>query len=266
MPEIDVPIKPHWVVTDTTDATGDWTPRRPDWGDAVVSQKISGASQHLSADDLETLTDVVTSLKDLKLTPDVRTTLTTPVPFGLWQANPKCDFSGIPTAGSFQGASRPEWMRRADPPPPANAPVYSMTAGEAIFKSICFNCHGLKADSNGLLADEIALMTGGDARVANFRDGFFGPVATPGTNRARVFGPAASAAGLTADDLGARYMAWMALGGTNKNLPGALLQLVSNVPVFGAHRNHIAQGGNPNMLQLGFQLCSGILTSTQNVL
>src|SRR5262249_20804564 len=134
-----------------------------------------------------------------------------------------------------------------------------------VFKSICFNCHGLKADSNGLLADEIALMTGGDARVADFRDGLIGPVAMPGVNRMRVFGDAASAAGLTADDVAARYVAWMALGGTGKHLPGALLNLVSNVPVFGTHRRHIDEIGNPNMLQLGFQLCQGFLTSTQNV-
>jgi mono/diheme cytochrome c family protein len=266
MPSIvGVPIKPHWVVTDTTDAPGDWLPRRPDWSDAVIMQKVSGASPTLGPSDLETLTDVVSSLKDLKLTQDVRTALTTSVPYGLWTVKPGCDFTGIPTAGSFQGANRPDWMQRLDTPPPDSAPVYMMTAGEAIFKSVCFNCHGLKADSNGLLADEIALMTGGDARVANFRDGILGPLATPGVNRMKVFGDAASSIGLTADDAAARYMAWMALGGTNRNLPRALLQLVSNVPVFGNHRNHIDAGGNPNMLQLGFQLCEGIMTSTQNV-
>jgi mono/diheme cytochrome c family protein len=263
MPDLGVPIKPHWVVTDTTDAPGDWAPRRPDWSDAVASQKLSGVSPFLSPDDIENLTDVVTALKDLQLTPDVRTALTTAVPFGLWGEKPGCDFTGIPTADSFQGANRPAWMQHTNPP--AGAHVYQMTPGESIFKGICYNCHGLHADSNGLLADEIALMTGGDARVANFRDGLFGPLVTPGANRMRVFGDAAQAAGLTADDFAARYMSWMALGGTTKNLPSALLQLVSNVPVFGVHRGHIEQGGNPNMLQLGFQLCSGILTATQNV-
>jgi mono/diheme cytochrome c family protein len=265
MPSVGVPIRPHWVVTDTTDAPGDWSPRRPDWADSTISQKVSNTATFLGPADVETLTDVVTALGALKVTPDVRTALEARVPFGLWQVqgHPTCDFTGIPTAGSLQGADRPDWMQVVNPP--ANAPVYSMSAGEAIFKSICYNCHGLKADSNGLLADEIALMTGGDARVANFRDGILGPLATPGLNRMKVFGDAASAAGLTADDVAARYVAWMALGGTSKNLPGALLNLVSNVPVFGTHRTHIDPSGNPNMLQLGFQLCEGLLTSTQNV-
>jgi hypothetical protein len=31
-----VPDRPHWVVSDTTDPPGDWTPRRPDWATALV--------------------------------------------------------------------------------------------------------------------------------------------------------------------------------------------------------------------------------------
>ena len=212
---------------------------------------------------MENLTDVVSALGDLKLTADVRAALTRVMAFGLWQQKPGCKFDGIPTAGTYQGVNRPDWMKVM--PPDNSAPIYTQSPGAAIFRTICFNCHGLKADSNGLLADEITLMTGGDARVANFRDGILGPLSTPGMNRTNIFGAAAQMAGLTADDYAARYMSWMALGGTGKNLPATLLGLVSNVPVLGVHRGFIDQAGNPNMLQLGFQLCSGILTSTPNV-
>ena len=37
MPDLGTPIRPDWIVTDTTDPPGDWYPRRPDWQDAVVS-------------------------------------------------------------------------------------------------------------------------------------------------------------------------------------------------------------------------------------
>ena len=135
-------------------------------------------------------------------------TTTQPVPFGLWDTSTAgCDFSSVPTAGSFQGSARPTWM--SVNPPPANAPVYVESYGSAVFNTVCFNCHGVNADSKGLLADEITLLTGGDARVADFRDGLFGPVAQPGTNRDRVFGDTATTLGITADDLSARYMAWM---------------------------------------------------------
>jgi hypothetical protein len=120
----------------------------------------------------------------------------------------------------------------------------------------------VNADSKGLLADAIVNMTGGDARVANFRDGLFGPVAGPGANRARIFGDAAGGLGLGSDDLAARYMAWMALGGTEKHLPQDVLAQVSLAPVLGQVRAHIATQGTPDMLKLGLDLCGQIATST----
>src|SRR4029077_880432 len=143
----------------------------------------------------------------------------TEVPFGLWKQKPACDFAGVPTVGSFQGAARPAWMdsARLDP----GAPVYMQSPGAAVFSNICINCHGPEADAKGLLADEISLMTGGDARVADFRSGLFGPEGAPGMNRSELFSPpnVPTSNPATPEDFTARYMAWMALGGTKVQLP-----------------------------------------------
>ena len=146
--------------------------------------------------------------------------------------------------------------------PPDNAPVFEESTGAAIFTTVCFNCHGVNADSKGLLADEISSLTGGSARVADFRDGFLGPVSAPGTNRAAVFGDsAAQLPGVTVDDLSARYMAWMALGGTNKHLPEDVLTEVALAPVLGQIRAHVAQSGTPDMLRLALDLCEELVGS-----
>ena len=267
LPDTGVPVRPHWVVTDTTEPPGDWTPRRSDWADAVVNHQSQSINAPAGSEDQEIYDDVIAALADpkLRLDANTRTLLTTDQPFGLWDQKPGCDFTGIPTAGSYQG-NRPPWMDKVDPA--ATAPVYTETPGGAVFNAICFNCHGPQADSKGLLADEISLMTGGDARVANFRDGLLGPRDAPGANRMRVFGPAAAAdpSGLlTADDLGSHYLAWMALGGTTKHLPPRLLDLVAGTRVFGTRRQFLNQNGTPDMLQLGLELCRQVVASSFSV-
>ena len=256
------PIRPHYISFDDTDPAGPWFPRRPDWATALVNPDIPSfvtaatASETLQPDAAEDLFNVMTALQEVRVD-DVRTALTTQYPFGLWDtAVPGCDFSKIPTAGSFTGANRPQWMVKTSPA--ASAPVYMAAPGAAIFTSVCFNCHGINADSKGLLADEITDLTGGDARVANFRDGFLGPTSAPGTARQAVFGPSAQTLGITTDDLSARYMAWMALGGTQKHLPQDILAEVSASLVLGQQRSHISVNGTPDMLKLGLTLCEQI--------
>ena len=147
---------------------------------------------------------------------------------------------------------------------PANAPVYVESSGAAVFTTICFNCHGIQADSKGLLADAISNLTGGDARVANLRDGLLGPTTEPGMNREAVFGSAAATLGLATDDLASRYVAWMTLGGTEKHLPQDVLTEVSVSRVVGKVRSHIDQQGTPDMLKLGLTLCGQIADSDPN--
>ena len=260
------PVSPHYVTLDDTDPPGDWLPRRPDWATALVNPDVPSfveadtAADSLTPDQAEDLTNVLTELESVTLTNDTRTALTQKYPFGLWETStPGCNFSNVRTAGSFTGADRPQWMSITRPPD--SAPVFEESTGAAIFTTVCFNCHGVDADSKGLLADAISSLTGGSARVADFRDGFLGPVSTPGTNRAAVFGDSAAKLGVTVDDLSARYMAWMALGGTNKHLPEDVLTEVALAPVLGQIRAHVAQSGTPDMLRLALDLCEQLVGS-----
>ncbi len=269
MPSGLTPIRPNYVSFDDTDVSGPWFPRRPDWADALVNPNVptfiqkTAAADGLSPSQVEDLTNVVTALQNVTLSADVKSALLKQYPFGLWDTTVAgCNFSSVPTAGSFTGDARPQWMSVA--PPASNAPVYVESSGAAVFTTVCFNCHGIQADSKGLLADEITNLTGGDARVANLRDGLFGPIAGPGVNRDAVFGPAAATLGLTSDDLASRYMAWMTLGGTEKHLPQDVLTEVSQSPVVGQVRAHIDLEGTPDMLRLGLSLCEQIADSDPN--
>ena len=268
------PLRPNWVNFDDTDPPGDWFPRRPDWETALFKPDVTAfvsqetTDDNLSADQVEDLTNVLNALETVSpFTSAVQSELTQQVPYGLWDTTVAgCDFSSIPTVASIQGSSNaPEWMAVAPPPDP-NAPVYTQSYGSAIFNSVCFNCHGVNADANGLLADEISMLTGGDARVANFRDGLFGPEDNPEANLNRVYGPDAATlgGGLTAKDLAARYMAWMALGGTAKHLPPDVLTEVSDTPVLGQYRQNLAEQGTPDMLRVGLDLCEEIASSDPN--
>jgi mono/diheme cytochrome c family protein len=267
MPGI-TPIRPHFVSFDDTDPPGPWFPRRPDWEKALVNADIptfvanAAKSEGLPPDDAADLQNVLEALTSVRYTDEARKLLLTEVPFGLWDTSTAgCSFQGIPTVSSFTSqAQHPHWMDLAKPD--GSAPVYVESPGAAVFTTICFNCHGPNADSKGLLADEITNLTGGAARVANFRDGIFGPVGQPGANREAIFGPDAGMLGLQTDDLAARYMAWMALGGTSKHLPQDVLTQVSEAPVLGKLRGYISNTGTPDMLRLGLTLCSQIATSS----
>jgi mono/diheme cytochrome c family protein len=264
MPDLGIPIHAHWVVTDDTDLPGDWYPRRIDWSQALVDHQVDTPTRY-TPDDLADIQNVLAALTDTTLA-QVQAEVRAVKPFGLWQKKDGCNFSGQKTVADFPGDQRPAWMDVMSPKPSLDAPVYQQSAGAAIFTSICFNCHGLQADSKGLLADEITLMTGGDARVANLRDGLFGPLENPGGNREMVFGMAAAGLGIGADDLAARYLAWMALGGTQKHLPTAILAQVSLAPVLGAFRGPRLQvEGTPDMLRLGLKLCQELAPGDENL-
>ena len=253
-----VPAKPHWVVTDQTDPPGPWYPRGYNWPDALLNQIADASGSGVLQADLQT---VVNDLQNVYLDDDTRMALTTPVPFTTWQAKPGCDFSQVHTVGSYQGAERPMWMDHQTLDP--NAPVLLQSPGAAVFTNICINCHGPQADAKGLLAEEISLMTGGNARVADFRSGLFGPEGTLGMNRTELFSPPNVPANYpaTPDDLTARYMAWMALGGTKVQLPPQLLQVVAATQVAGISRSHGTISASANMLQLARRLCTDVLLS-----
>src|SRR5262249_5529172 len=150
----------------------------------------------------------------------------------LWDEKPGCDWTRDPWKTQGPSIAQELASNPADPHPwlqgPAGADtarhVYKQMPGEAVFSMICINCHGPQADSHGRLADNLATMTGGNALVADLRDGLFGPTSSPGSNRMAVFGN---------DDTTSHYMAWMALGGTQVVIPPAYLTIIGQTPVFG---------------------------------
>jgi hypothetical protein len=113
------------------------------------------------------------------------------------------------------------------------------------------------------MADTILDLTGGDTRVANLRDGFFG---AQGKNRATEFGKALSfndeiVANTSSEDWAARYLLWMGLGGTQRRIPAPVLNVVATTLVFGEKRGGLERLGKvgANMLAVPEFLCKQLL-------
>lgn len=277
-----LPEHPHWVSTDLTVPPGPWYPRQPNWPDVLVEQQIPPATSGCTAlageqaayqDQVEAIGllqsasyEQPTGIDD---TPTLQDFLTTPRPMGLWQTQTGCNFSSVPTVSSFTGTQRPHWMDVANAAD--SAPVYLESPGAFVFKMICINCHGPDGAADGRLAQNLATMTGGNALVADFRDGLFGPVGAPEdmSNRHAVFGSEAGSelpsdapsswTQLTDDDRAARYMAWMGLGGTSVNIPLAVLQIVAITKVLDQERTLSPNSLSANMLSQAKALCLSLM-------
>jgi mono/diheme cytochrome c family protein len=284
--DFPIPGHCHWVITDTTQPPPPWAPRRPDWQTALAvtttgatdaaapaacnTSTVAQAAQEAAHQDQAT---AISFLQNIHLDDTGATSfLTTPRPFGLWQKQSGCNFSSVQPVSWYDGTNgagsqRPLWMDQATGFSPSD-PVYTQTPGQAVFKMICINCHGPLADSNGRLAQNLATMTGGLAQVADFRDGLFGPVgsAPDQTDIHLVFGsqslPADAPAAWTSaseDDRAARYMAWMALGGTQVKIPPGVLQIVALTQVLDQHRQLFSTQLSANMLSTAKGLCQTLL-------
>jgi hypothetical protein len=270
LPRDNVPDRPHWVSVDLTNPPGPWNPRRTDWQQIIVDQdftdETAAALTAQAQSDLVAQEHVVSLLQGVTLSAtgpsgDFASFATTKIPFGLWQpktgckfARTDCDHGFCGKLGDYDGKTpslpHERWMdlatSTANNPITPDSAVYSAIPGSLIFNMICVNCHGPDADSSGRQAQTLAEMTGGTARVADFRDGLFGPFGSGGTNRKSIFG---------SDDVAARYLPWMALGGTNVKIPLPILNLVANTPVLGVSRRGISVN-SANMLQTGQALCT----------
>jgi mono/diheme cytochrome c family protein len=262
-----VPNHPHWVPTDLTEAAVDWVPRRPDWKDVLAPDKPENRKISAVQRQDAVYLSVLEALDHTRITDEFRNLTRTEIPYGTWQKKPECErrLASYPTVGELRnGANPPGWLDRGKTKPPTDARVYKSSPGAAVFNAICINCHGPRADSRGLQAETLAEMTGGDARVANLRDGLLGSSLTA-RNIDRVFGPLAgtyprSGPGertmVTAEDWAGRYIAWMALGGTEKRIPQAILNNVGASEVLGVRRFMREAGvSSPNMLQSAQQIC-----------
>jgi len=265
LPVENVPDRVHWVVTDVTDPPGEWNPRRTDWSTILVNQDfssdekslegLSGTILQIFTDTLNRQKQTVSILHDLTPSTKLLDYVKSKIPFGLWQKHDDCDFAkdGVKTVADIKPADRPRWMNWSLPP--ETEPVYETMPGAAVFSMICINCHGPDADSTGRQAVTLQELTGGTGRVANFRDGLFGPFGSGGANRKRVFG----------DDVTAmRYLPWMALGGTKTQIPPLILDLVAATPVLGAPRPEAPPVVNANMLETARALCRSVVTRGLN--
>jgi hypothetical protein len=299
LPPTRVPSQAHWVKLDLTQFSTFWVPRRSDWSDVLKDGVIPPAgfslcpgndAAKIAASEKQTL-DMLTNVR-IDNDPAFKALATTEVPFGLWKENQACDWSTEPWKSNGTPLDQ---IHITDPRPWMDAPsgtdldanraangadagmaiasgvahVYKASYGAAVFNQICVNCHGPQFDSVGRLAENLSAITGGVARVANLRDGLFGPVGTPGANRASVFPSPTSPDDPTVDDWGARYLAWMALGGTKVPIPRAFMGLVTAAPFFGRIRgiasdaaNDVTLNSDANMLTVAQGHCVDVLEST----
>ncbi len=245
------PERAHWADTDLTEAPGDWYPRRPDWEAILVADK----------DQLPVVKPgearVIELLQTIRVTEELKALALEQVPFGFWKQKDGCDFSSQPKAADFTGDARPRWLSR-DKFIQGTEPIYLTSPGANVFNAICVNCHGPQADSQSRLATTIADLTGGQTRVANLRDGLFGPPGSPGENITRVFGQVAQA-DLSAQDWAARYVLWMGLGGTGRVIPPTALTQIGNAPVMGqARKGYSPPAEDANMLTVARDLCAEV--------
>ncbi|HYQ47303.1 MAG TPA: hypothetical protein VER11_35275 [Polyangiaceae bacterium] len=265
-PERDgVPDHAHWVITDLTERAGLWTPRRDDWKSILVDHEFPAPPTDSIArqafEDQKAIVDLLGS----KHLSDVKSFANAKFPLALWQNKPNCKLDSQRTVKSYAANERPHWFDKSNADPEAH--VFQVHPGQAVFDMICINCHGPNADSLGRQADLLQTMTGGRSRVANFRSGLFNPAPQDDpydkpdlgllVNRPRVFGPYASA-GVSTDDWGARYLAWMALGGTQAEIPQLVLDQVSITGDAGLNRTTLLSATGANMLQVAQGACLAV--------
>lgn len=276
---LTIPARPHYFETDLRQDTS-WIVRRGDWYEVMVPAADDNGDPYdndpyLGATELVDWKRVYDSLQQTRLTPELKATALSEVPFGLWQDKPECkaklNAADVPTVGDYTGDARPEWMKIAKDLK-ADAPVYTIAPGAEVFDLICSKCHGPQADGQSSLASTMADLTGGLTRVANLRDGIFGPPGNPGANRNDAtigFNKpnlgSLNGVPLTPDDWAARYTVWMGLGGTRANLPRAAVASIGVTDVLGV-RSGIKLDLGPistqkaaNMLEVARLSCRAIM-------
>jgi mono/diheme cytochrome c family protein len=285
------PPHAHWVNTDlsqTPQLPGTFAVRRADWptvlvetpatvdaGAAPAAAQCPGVVPQVAPIDLlqnvyiDSPPDAgAPSGSDAGAPSAFRTFATTAVPFGIWEQQAGCDFSHQSTVASVLANTStppPLWMTNSKNLAPS-APVFMASPGQAVFQMICINCHGPDADAKGRLSDNLATMTGGNAIVADFKDGLFGPLTSPGLHKSEAFADSMLPSGAgpnwtnaTIDDRASRYMAFMALGGTEVQIPNAILTIVADTQVLGVRRVLPSDVISANMLSAAKAICRSLL-------
>lgn len=212
------PADVDWVEEDFTEPK-EYVPRRADWN------LPSG------------MPDV---WKNLVVSDAIREVAKTPYPRGFWNWKPQCKF---PAVQDLPADKRRRWMfDSAGNPRQPYGELFYQSPGASFFVESCAKCHGARADGTGSFAKGLLALSGGSIRVANLREGLFGPRSAPG-DHLRVFdsiGPHG----------GAKYLSWMASGGTNVKFPPGFEDLLGS--------NAEQQNGG-NMLNIVRGQCARLL-------
>jgi mono/diheme cytochrome c family protein len=283
-PAIGVPYHANWFDYDPTDSPPPWEPRRGTvWESVLVEKQVDQAPPAGHGGPLKPVLDppnddqlllddrrrVVETLNQTTLTDALRKYATTELPYGIWQAKPECGAKlAVIKKVSDIASPLPAWIGGGGTTLDPNAPLYMMSPGASLYRHICFNCHGPRADGKGLQGDALAASSEGQARPANLSDGLFGPLTDLGSNLVRVFGadpanPAVAPDPAVAAIWGPRYLAWMALGGTLQLIPHDVIYQVEATRILGQPRRldflPATVTKSANMLNLARALCAVIL-------
>lgn len=249
-----IPERPHWVSLDTrSEVTAGWTPRNTSWKQSLVEGTIPASVTREDEQKQQAL--LLPLLQKAHWDKELKDFALEQVPFGFWLKKPQCKLDDVKKGSEYPLDPRWSWLNPSKDTSQREQPVYSQAPGAAIFGMVCINCHGASFEANGRQANVVSEITGGRVTVANFRDGLFGPRSAPSSARQSVFTVPGTD---TPDQWAARYMAWMALGGTLKPIPPPVLQVVGDTPVLGVA---ISRGGiaSANMLEVAKVVCGAVL-------
>jgi mono/diheme cytochrome c family protein len=229
------PARPHYTKTDLKEPPL-WVQRRPDWYEILVRDGVDKQRADLGGRAKTDSADAIAAIGTLRVTDAARKAALTELPFGIWKQKDTCaaKLAALPKAGDLATSARPSWMNVTLPA--ADAPLYTITAGGQVFSAVCSKCHGAQGTGVSALANTIADLTGGLTRVANLRDGLFGPPGFPGSNRKPEFMRADGARFASTEDWVARYVAWMGLGGTNATIPTTVVKQIGTAAILGEKR------------------------------
>ncbi len=186
----------HWVDLDLTwPSEKNFVPRRADWKDTINGMP-------------EKYFDLV---QDQRLTKILRTPVAVDfwerAPGGSGKPEPKCDFPNKP-----EPRKPVAWMLDANGAmKQPTGELYNVTPGAHFYNTTCAKCHGNTADGRSGLSTNLLTLSGGSIRVANLKDGLFGP------GNSKIF-DVAERRGKVKNLMG-QYMIWMAMEGTRVTFP-----------------------------------------------
>jgi hypothetical protein len=178
--------------------------------------------------------------RDLPIDATLAEVASTPFPYDYWDWKKECAF---PPDHEFPKELRRPWMFvggdvLGQPKRPLGE-VYFQRPGELIFTRVCSNCHGALADGSSGIAKALSQLSGTKIRVANLMEGMFGPMSEP--NRNLLTFTALAKPGEPPDYGAARYLVWLASGGTQVSFPHGFEGLLGDTSRYGGNMLNVVR-------------------------